>query len=71
MNYLAHCSGGDIKSLCNEGEIAWICRHDLDKIPLAEGMDLRFQIFFGPGVKELYIEWDETNGYTKIEVFDL
>lgn len=71
MNYLAHYSSGGIKALCNEGEIAWIYRRDLDKIPLAEGMNLRFQIFFEPGTKELYIEWDETNGYTKIEVFDL
>lgn len=71
MNYIAHHDGESANNVCNEGEIAWISRSDFEKIPLAEGMELRLQIFFEPGIKELYIEWDETRGYTKVEVFDM
>lgn len=71
MNYLARSFEGMIKRACDEGEIAWIPRRELGKLPLAEGMELRLPIFFDPGVKELYIEWDEARGYTRVEQFDL
>lgn len=71
MNYLAHYSTGNVKRKCHEGDISWISRSDLANISLAEGMELRLQIFFEPGIKEVYIEWDETRGYTKVEIFDM
>lgn len=71
MNYLVHCSEDKLTTLCDEGEIAWIDYDKLEQLELAEGMEQRFQVFFEPGVSELYIEWDEINGYTKVEVFKM
>lgn len=71
INYLSRCCSDNISGGCKEGNIAWIKRGNLNKLSLAEGMELRFQIFFEPGIKELYIEWDKNRGYTKVEVFDM
>lgn len=71
INYLAHCYTDEAIDRCSEGDITWVKRDDLNELSLAEGMGLRFQIFFEPGIKELYIEWDRTRGYTKVEIFDM
>lgn len=66
FNYVADDFTGMLTA-CDEGRIAWI---DLDKIadmPLAEGMEYRLPLFLAEGIRELYIEWDEVNHYTKVE----
>lgn len=66
-NFIVFSYEGKIKEQCEEGELSWVNRSEIDKLSLAEGMVYRLPLFFEEGVKELYIEWDERNGYTKIE----
>lgn len=66
FNYVAEGFTGTFAA-GGEGRVAWI---DLDKIldlSLAEGMEYRLPIFLAEGIRELYIEWDEENHYTKVE----
>ena len=70
FNFVAEGFTGTLAS-GEEGCAAWI---DLDKIPdlpLAEGMEYRLPIFLAEGIRELYIEWDEENHYTKVEYHKL
>lgn len=70
FNYVAEGFTGTLVA-GGEGHVAWI---DLDKIPdlpLAEGMEYRLPIFLAEGIRELYIEWDEDNHYTKVEYHKL
>lgn len=70
FNYVAEGFTGTLVA-GGEGHVAWI---DLDKIPdlpLAEGMEYRLPIFLAEGIRELYIEWDEENHYTKVEYHKL
>lgn len=70
FNYVAEGFTGTLVA-GGEGHVAWI---DLDKIPdlpLAEGMEYRLPIFLAEGIRELYIEWDEGNHYTKVEYHKL
>ena len=66
-NYLCEDFEGVLKHCCNEGILTWVEVDEFRKMPLAEGMELRFDLFLQPGIYELYIEWEETRGYTKIE----
>ena len=57
---------GQLKQQCDEGILEWV---ELDKIRegnLAEGMELRFDLFLQPGVFELYVEWNKNDGYMNV-----
>lgn len=67
FNYVATEYEGNVNEFCEEGNISWI---DLDKIKeqeLAEGMEYRIPLFLQREYSELYIEWKEECGYTKVE----
>ena len=65
-NYIAREYCGDLKEKCNEGTLAWIEISSISSMLLAEGFEYRLPVFFDEGIKELYIEWDSEQGYTKV-----
>lgn len=65
-NYFSDDFEGIVKKECDEGELCWINPEQLSTVSLAEGMELRFPLFFDRGIFELYVEWDEEQGYTDI-----
>ena len=65
-NYFSDDFEGIAKKKCDEGELYWVKLEQLETSSLAEGMELRFPLFFDQGVFELYVEWDEEQGYTDI-----
>lgn len=70
-NYYAEVFDGEVKTECDEGELYWVSIDDLNKITMAEGMSYRIPLFFDKGTKELYVEWNEHLGYTKVKYYDL
>lgn len=65
-NFLCDEFTGQLKQQCEEGTLEWV---ELDKIRegnLAEGMELRFDLFLQPGISELYVEWNKKDGYTNV-----
>lgn len=66
-NYLCEDFSGELRKHCEEGELKWVRLDELENMPLAEGMEYRFDLFLQPGIFELYIEWDEKNGYTNVK----
>lgn len=72
ISYLAFYEGAETKLSCDEGRLKWFPIEGLDALEgLAEGMQLRLKLFFEPGAKELYVEWDEKHGYTRVEVAEM
>ena len=70
-NFICKEYEGIIKNECDEGKIDWIDINNILNINLAEGMQYRIPLFFENGIKELYVKWDETNGYTDIKYNNL
>jgi len=58
---------GEYKENCSEGLLKWFPVDALERIDLAEGLESRLDVFWGQDARELYIEWNENDGYTKIE----
>lgn len=67
VNFVAHSYEGHTNSECNEGELVWVDVNDLEHLPYAEGMELRLDLFLSDDKKEMYVEWNQHSGYTKIE----
>lgn len=67
FNYVVTEYEGNIKDFCEEGNISWIDIEKLTEQNLAEGMEYRIPLFLQKGYSELYIEWNDKCGYTKIE----
>lgn len=70
-NYVCNDFSGTIKSECDEGEIRWIDISNIKMLSLSEGMEYRIPLFFCNKIQELYIEWNEKNGYTKINYCEM
>jgi len=66
FNYCAQSNGKTFKKTTNEGNIAWVKIDQIKEMHLAEGMEYRLPLFLQDGVRELYIEWDSDNGYTRV-----
>lgn len=67
VNFVATEYSGEAENRSDEGDIEWIKITDLKKYDLAEGMEQRLDLFFSNGYKEMYVEWNEREGYTKVE----
>lgn len=67
FNYFSDNYSGEFISTNREGELRWIALQNLDFHELAEGMELRLDLFLKSGITEMYVEWDEENGYTKVQ----
>lgn len=70
FNYVATEYEGNIKESCEEGNISWIDIEQITEQKLAEGMEYRIPLFLQKGYSELYIEWKEECGYTKVEYIE-
>lgn len=70
FNYVATEYKGSIKEFCDEGNIKWIDIEKITEQKLAEGMEYRIPLFLQKGISELYIEWEEGHGYTKVEYIE-
>lgn len=70
-NFICDKYTGTVKNYCDEGEIRWIDINELSKLSMAEGMEYRIPLFFKDKRQELYIEWDEVRGYTKVKYCEM
>lgn len=66
-NFIANDFTGTVKESCDEGRVNWVDIERIEGLQMAEGMEYRLPLFLKDGIQELYIEWDEINGYTKVE----
>lgn len=62
---------GDVNTHCDEGELRWINISEIEALTLAEGMEYRIPLFFKEKMQELYIEWNEEQGYTSVEYCEM
>ena len=58
---------GELLEKGPEGCLQWIPINELDSMEMAEGMQYRLPLFFSNNETELYVEWDEESGYTKVQ----
>lgn len=70
-NFECNKYAGKITTHCDEGELRWINISEIKKLPLAEGMEYRIPLFFKDKMQELYIEWDEEQGYTSVKYYEM
>lgn len=70
-NFVCDEFTGDIKTCCSEGDIKWFDLSAIDSIEMAEGMRYRLPLFFEPKQQELYIEWNEAQGYTSVKYYEI
>lgn len=71
MNFTSCSYEGTIINECDEGEIVWLDIKDIHSLQFAEGMELRLDLFFGESLKEMYVEWNDIEGYTRVEKYEL
>lgn len=70
-NFVCKDYDGIVKTRCNEGEIRWVDISELIALNMAEGMEYRIPLFLEDKKQELYIEWDEEHGYTKVNYCEM
>lgn len=62
---------GTVKTSCDEGEIQWIDISKFETLLMAEGMQYRIPLFLQDKRQELYIEWNEEQGYTNVKHYEM
>lgn len=67
FNFIAYEYEGVINDMSDEGEVEWIDISQISNMDLAEGMEYRLPLFKNSEISELYIEWDDENGYTEVK----
>lgn len=67
FNFTSYDFHGDFKKYCPEGNLQWIPKNQFDRFDFAEGMEQRFDLFFSEGVTEMYVEWNQQEGYKRVE----
>ncbi len=65
-NFTSSDYEGILLPYCDEGDIEWVKIEDISTLQLAEGMEQRLDLFLENSCKEMYVEWNETNGYTRV-----
>ena len=70
-NFACNNYTGVVKTYCDEGEVRWINLSEVEVLPMAEGMEYRIPLFLKDKRQELYIEWNEKQGYTKVEYSEM
>lgn len=70
-NFVCNKYQGNVKSYCDEGAIQWMDVSKLKSLAMAEGMEYRIPLFLEDKIQELYIEWDEEHGYTKVKYYKM
>lgn len=70
-NFTCNQYEGIAKEYCDEGNLQWINVLDIEQMPMAEGMEYRIPLFTKDKMQELYIEWNEEQGYTSVEYCEM
>ncbi len=70
-NFVCNRYTGIVKTHCDEGEIQWINISEFEMLIMAEGMEYRIPLFLKDKRQELYIEWDEEQGYTSVKYCEM
>lgn len=70
-NFVCDEYTGIVKTHCDEGEIKWINLSEFETLVMAEGMQYRVPLFMKDKRQELYIEWNEEQGYTSIKYCEM
>lgn len=65
-NFTCTSYEGNLKHDCEEGQLKWVAIENIRNQSLAEGMEYRLPLFFESGIKELYVSWNDKNGYTNV-----
>ena len=64
FNYLSTSYSGRLSNSSDEGVLLWINRKDFGNYQFAEGMEKRFDLFTESQPVEMFVEWNEEDGYT-------
>ncbi len=67
FNFISYDFYGNLKESCSEGTLHWIPLNQFDKFSYAEGMELRFDVFFDEGITEMFVDWNKESGYIKVD----
>lgn len=70
FGYYSDKFSGELLKEGPEGCLKWIPVYELDSMEMAEGMQYRLPLFFSDHQTELYVEWDEEEGYTKVQYYE-
>ena len=70
-NFVCNKYTGTVKTYCDEGKIQWINISEFEMLTMAEGMEYRIPLFLEDKRQELYIEWDEEQGYTSVKYCEM
>ncbi len=70
-NFASDKYTGKVKTFCDEGEIQWIDISEFEMLSMAEGMEYRIPLFLKDKRQELYIEWNEEQGYTHVKYSEM
>lgn len=70
-NFVCYKYAGIVKTHCDEGEIQWIDISGFEMLTMAEGMEYRIPLFLKDKNQELYIEWNEEQGYTSVKYYEI
>ncbi len=66
FNFLCTSFSGVQKESCEEGDLIWIDYADFQNHQFAEGMEQRFNLFTNDYPVEMFVEWNQCDGYTNI-----
>ena len=65
-NYFCNDFDGILFDKCDEGILRWVKKKDIPNLSLAEGMEYRLPLFFNDKITELFVMWNEKDGYINI-----
>jgi 8-oxo-dGTP diphosphatase len=66
FNFTCNEYDGVANKECDEGEMKWVNISEFKLLKMAEGMEYRIPLFLQDANQELYIEWNEEEGYTNV-----
>ena len=70
-NFTCNKYTGIVKECCDEGAIQWVNVSEIESMHMAEGMEYRIPLFTKEKRQELYIEWNEEQGYTNVKYCEM
>lgn len=71
FNYTSTSFSGELKKSSDEGTLLWINEKDFYRYQFAEGMEKRFILFTQNSPLEMFVEWNEKDGYVNLKYMNL
>ena len=71
FNYTSTSFSGELKNSSDEGALLWINKKDFYRYQFAEGMEKRFILFTQKFPMEMFVEWNEKDGYVNLKYMNL